>query len=174
VPRPEVTHPNDTWGIDVVSDPLAAGRRFRAFTVVDHCTKESPGLTVAHSRPRVAVIRTLDAMIADRGQPARLSLDHGSEFRRRAFDAWAADRGIERWFIQPGTPIQHCFIERFNGRIRDECLHTHWFVSLADAQFHIERWRREYHTERPHEACAPLTPHEYAATVALPTVRVSA
>ncbi len=174
VPRPVVTQPNDTWGIDFVSDQLASGRRFRCFTVVDHCTKESPGITVAHSLPSVAVIRALDAMIAERGAPTRLSLDNGSEFRSRAFDAWAADRGIELCFIQPGKPIQNCFVESFNGRVRDECLNAHWFVSLVDAQFHLERWRREYNTDRPHESCFPLTPHEHALTFASPTARLSA
>ena len=67
VPRPVVTQPNDTWGIDFVSDQLASGRRFRCFTVVDHCTREAPGLTVAHSLPSEAVIRALDAMIAAGG-----------------------------------------------------------------------------------------------------------
>lgn len=101
VPRPVVTQTNDTWGIDFVSDQLASGRRFRCFTVVDHCTRESPGLTVAHSLPSDTVIRALETMIAQRGQPARLSLDYGSEFRSRAFDAWAADRGIELLFSNP-------------------------------------------------------------------------
>jgi putative transposase len=175
VPRPVVTQPNDTWGIDFVSDQLASGRRFRCFTVVDHCTREAPGLTVAHSLPSEAVIRALDAMIAERGQPARLSLDNGSEFRSRAFDAWAADRGIELLFIQPGKPIQNTFCESFNSRLRDECLNAHWFLSLADAQFHIEQWRRRYNTERPHESCFPLTPAEFAQTfTASPTTRLSA
>lgn len=102
VPRPLVSQPNDTWGIDFMSDQLASGRRFRCFTVVDHCTRESPGVQVAHSLPSVAVIRALDEMIAVRGKPTRLSLDNGTEFRSRAFDAWAADKGIELLFIQPG------------------------------------------------------------------------
>ena len=82
-------------------------------------------MTVAHSLPSVAMIRALDAMIAVRGQPTRLSLDNGSELRSRAFDARVADRGIERCFIQPGNPIQDCHIESFNGRVRDECLNVH-------------------------------------------------
>jgi putative transposase len=164
VPRPVVTRPNDTWGIDVVSDQLALGRRCRCFTVVDHCTRESPGMAVAHSLPSVTVIQALGAMIAARGQPTRLSLDNGSEFRSRAFDAWAADRGIELCFIERGKPIQNSHIESFNGRVRDECLNAHWFLSLADAQFHIEGWRRRYNTDRPHESCFALTPHEYAKT----------
>ena len=116
--------PNDMWVIDFVSDQLAS----------------------------VAVIAALNAVIAVRGRPTRLSLDNGSEFRSRAFDAWAADRGIKLCFIQPGKPVQNAFIESFNGKLRDECLNQHWFLSLRDAQFHIERWRREYNTARTSSA----------------------
>ena len=93
---------------------------------------------------------------------------YGSEFRSIAFDAWAADRGIELHFIQPGKPVQNTHIESFNGRPRDECLNQHYFTSLADVQFHRDRWRRTYNTARPHIACYPLTPSEYARTL-LPT-----
>lgn len=175
VPRPAAAQPNDTWGIDVVSDQLASGRRIRCCTVVDACTRENLMITVHHSLPSVAVIAALDAVIATRGQPVRLSLDNGSEFRSRAFDAWAADRGIALAFLQPGKPIQNAHIESFNGRLRDECLNQHYFLSLQDARFHIERWRRAYNEERPHEACFPLTPSEYARTFSpSPSVRQSA
>ena len=174
VPRPVIERPNETWSIDFVSDQLARGRRFRCFTVLDSCTRESLAITVAHSLPSVAVIAALDAVIATRGQPVRLSLDNGSEFRSRTFDAWAADRGIELLFIQPGTPIQNSHIESFNGRLRDECLNSHWFLSLRDAQFHIEQWRRSYNTDRPHEALHSLTPAEFARTFPSPMTRLSA
>ncbi|MBK9408422.1 MAG: transposase family protein [Gemmatimonadetes bacterium] len=164
VPRPAAEVPNDTWGIDFVRDQLASGCRIRCGTLVGACTRESLMITVHHSLPSVAVIAALDAVIATRGQPVRLSLDNGSEFRSRAFDAWAADRGITVAFIQPGKPIQNAHIESYNGRFRDECLDQHYFLSLADACFHIERWRRAYNDERPNEACHPLTPSEYART----------
>lgn len=37
----------------------------------------------------------------------------------------------------------------------DECLNQHWFVSLRNDQFHIERWRRSYNTDRPARRPAP-------------------
>ena len=131
-------------------------------------------MSVAHSLPSVAMIRALDAMIAVRGQPTRRSLDNGSEFRSRAFDAWAAERGIERCFIQPGKPIQDCHIESFNGRARDECLNVHGLLSLADAHLHLERWRRRYHTDRPHEFHFLLTRAEFAETFSAFNARLSA
>jgi putative transposase len=174
VPRPIAVAPNETWSIDFVSDQLASGRRFRCFTLIDSCTRECLAITVAYSLPSSAVIQTLDAIIAGRGQPTRLSLDNGSEFRSRAFDAWAADRGIALNFIQPGKPVQNAHVESFNGRLRDECLNQHWFLSLLDAQFHIERFRRAFNTARPHEACFPLTPSEYAQTFTTPPAQLSA
>jgi transposase InsO family protein len=50
----------------------------------------------------------------------------------------------------------------------------HWFLSLLDAQFHIERFRRDFNTARQHEACAPLTPFEFAQTFTAPPARLSA
>ncbi|UNU00350.1 transposase [Xanthomonas translucens pv. translucens] len=43
-------------------------------------------------------------------------------------------------------------MESFNGRLRQECLNEHWFLSLADARSKIEAWRRFYNEERPHSA----------------------
>lgn len=174
VPRLPVVAPNETWGIDFVSDALVNGRRFRAFTVVDLCTHECLAIAAAHSLPSTAVIAHLDALCAHRGKPARLSLDNGSEFRSRAFDAWAADTGIELAFIQPGKPIQNAHIESFNGRLRDECLNTHWFRTLADAQRVLARFRHSYNTDRPARACWPLTPTEYARTFTPSPLRLSA
>jgi putative transposase len=31
------------WGLDFVADQFADGRRFRALTIVDVCTREKPG-----------------------------------------------------------------------------------------------------------------------------------
>ena len=89
-----------------MSDGLASGRRFRCCTVIDRCPRASLTITVAHSLPSVAVIAALDAIIARRGKPIRLSLDNGSEFRIRAFDAWAADRHIELPSFNQGNPAR--------------------------------------------------------------------
>ncbi|WP_425519683.1 integrase core domain-containing protein, partial [Xanthomonas euvesicatoria] len=53
-----------------------------------------------------------------------------------------------------GTPTDNAMVESFNGRLRQECLNAHWFLSLADARSKIEAWRRFYNEERPHSALA--------------------
>lgn len=63
--------------------------------------------------------------------------------------------------IRPGKPQENAFIESFNGRLRDECLNVHRFLSLADARQKIETWRRDYNEARPHGSLGRLTPCEF-------------
>ena len=65
-------------------------------------------------------------------------VDNGSEFISRDMDLWACQRGVTLDFSRPGKPTDSAFIEAFNGRLRAECLNTHWFLSLADAAEKLE------------------------------------
>ena len=62
-------------------------------------------------------------------------------------------------------PIENCFVESFNGRFRDECLNTHWFLSLDDAKARIEASRRDHNLVQPHSSLDDRTPSEYARTL---------
>jgi len=55
-----------------------------------------------------------------------------------------------------------CFVETFNGALRDECLNVHWFDSLDQAMQVIEAWRSDYNESRPHMARANVPPRAYA------------
>ena len=94
----------------------------------------------------------------------RFPMCYGPEFISKALDRWAYENGVTLDFSRPGKPTDNAFVESFNGRLRDECLNTHWFLSLADARTKIEAWRRDYNESRPHTALGWLTPAEYAAS----------
>jgi putative transposase len=100
----------------------------------------------------VRVIDGLERRKEERGRPEIVITDNGSECTSRAFDAWAYARGIKIEYIQPGKPVQNCFVESFIGSFRDECLNLHWFVSIHDARRTIERWRKDYTRVRPHSS----------------------
>jgi len=154
---------DERWSMDFVTDTLSSGRRFRCFNVLDEYTREALVIDVAHSLPSTRVIEVLERLRAERGLPSIVITDNGSEFTSRAFDSWAYARSIKIEYIQPGKPVQNCFIESFNGSLRDECLNAHWFVSLADAKEAIERWRVDYNQVRPHSSLAGRTPEEFAS-----------
>jgi putative transposase len=166
VARTRVVHsaigqmPNANWTLDFVSDALDWGRRIRVLSVLDSCTREALAIEVNTSLPSAAVIRVLEQVIDDRGQPGEIVMDNGPELTSRRLDQWAYERGIQLRFIEPGKPVQNALIESFNGRLRDECLNQHWFTSLAHAQQIIEDWRRDYNQVRPHSSLGYRTPKE--------------
>jgi putative transposase len=108
------------------------------------------------------IVRVLERLRVIRGCPQTLVCDHGPEFVGRAVGEWAEQHGVTLHFIRPGKPVDNCYIESFNGKLRDECLNQHWFLSLADAQRKIEAWRRDYNEARPHRGLPRCTPAEFA------------
>ena len=52
-------------------------------------------------------------------------MDHGPEFTSRVLDAWAYRGDVKLHVNQPGQPTQSCFVESFNGKLREECFHEH-------------------------------------------------
>lgn len=162
VPRSTPLGVNIRWSMDFVSDALADGRKFRALSVVDDFSRECPVIAVDRSLPGERVVRELDQVALVRGYPDVIVCDNGPEFRGEAVDQWAHQHGVTFQFIAPGKPVQNCFIESFNGRLRDECLNESWFVSLDDAQQTIEAFRLDYNDARPHSGLAGCTPTEYA------------
>ena len=153
--------PNQQWGIDFVSDTLAWGRRIRLFTVVDVFTREVLAIEVDTSLPGGRVVRVLERLAVERGAPDEIVLDNGPELAGKALDQWADERRVQLRFIEPGKPIQNAFVESFQGRLRDECLDRHWFVSLADARHTVEAWRQDYNRVRPHSALGYRPPVEF-------------
>ena len=153
--------PNQRWSMDFVADGLSDGRRFRSLNIVDDYNRRCLAAEVDTSIPGSRVVRVLERLRELEGLPEALVTDNGPEFAGQALDAWAYQRRVKLRFIEPGKPVQNAFIESFNGKMRDECLNEHWFVSLQDAREKIETWRRDYNEVRPHSALGNRTPEEF-------------
>jgi putative transposase len=158
-----LTAANEEWSLDFVSDGLASGRSMRVLTVVDNFTRECLALEVDTSFASERVTRVLDAIIAERGAPKALRLDHGPELTSRHFLTWCIEWKIAMNHIQPGKPMQNGHIESFNGCVRDECLNTSWFRNLLDARRKIAIWRDDYNRARPNSSLDYRTPDQFAA-----------
>jgi len=163
-PLDQARRPNEIWVLDFMSDVLETGRRFRVFNVEDPLTREGLVAEVDTSLPGVRVARALDRIVAERGKPAMIVSDNGTELTSNAILKWAETNGVEWHYIAPGRPQQNGFMESFNGKLRDECLNEHVFASLAQARRIIEAWRIDYNTARPHSSLGYLTPQEFAAS----------
>jgi putative transposase len=159
---PAAVRPNEQWSMDFVSDSIVTGRRFRALTIVDNYTRECPAIEVDTSLGGARVVNVLDRLAERRELPEVITIDNGPEFAGKALDEWAYRKSIKLNFITPGKPVENAYAESFNGRLRDECLNTNWFMNLKHARNVIEDWRRDYNEVRPHSSLKNMTPMEYA------------
>ncbi len=117
------------------------------------------------------VVAVLDALAAHASKLKVLQVDNGPEFILKSFfskalDAWAHQNEVHLAFSRPGMPTDNPYIEAFksyvfNGRLRQECLNQHWFLSLDEASAELEAWRVDYNTERPHSALGLQTPDQF-------------
>ena len=165
---------NEVWSMDFVFDRVAGGRAIKCLAIVDDATHEAVAVVPGHSMGGQQVVRNLEQIGAQRGYPKVIRTDNGKEFCGRAMLTWAHEKNIALRLIEPGKPNQNAYIESFNGRLRDECLNEHWFISIAHARLVIETWRREYNEQRPKRALGGLTPSQYAQQLIQKTATVMA
>ena len=158
VPFAKATKPNEIWSFDFIHDYFETNRRLKCLTIVDDCSKRSPGLFPAYSITAKDLIQFFDSLPK---LPLKLRCDNGPEMSSREFMDWATMRNIEIEFIEPGKPIQNAYVESFNSRFRHECLNEELFFDLDDARKKIERWRRVYNEKRPHGSLGMKTPKEF-------------
>ncbi len=88
--------------------------------------------------------------------------DNGTELTSNAMLKWQQERRFEWHYIALGKPMRNGFVESFNGRLRDECLNEHLFISYRHAREIIEDWRDDYNLNRPHTSLDGLTSNEFA------------
>jgi putative transposase len=149
--------------MDFAADNLFNGRRIRALTVVDNFSRQCLAIQVGHSMKAEQVVSTMEGLRLFAGRkPQRIQVGNGSEFISKALDKWAYENKVALDFSRPGKPTDNALIESFNGSFRDECLNTHWFLSLDDARQKIEDWCQDYNRFRPHSSLGNMAPDEFA------------
>ena len=89
--------------------------------------------------------------------------DNGTELTSKAVLEYCSEARIEWHYTAPGKPTQNAFVERFNGRMRDELLNETLFTSIAHAREKIAAWVKDYNTGRPHSSLGYATPAVFAA-----------
>ncbi len=156
------TGPGQHWSMDFVHDQMLDGRKFRILTVIDQWSRESVALEPGFSLTGRCVGKALDQAAIVRGLPRAITVDSGTEFTSKALDEWAYRRAVKLDYTRPGKPTDNGLIESFNGRLRDEFLNTHEFMTMHDLQEKMQAWQDDYNHHRPHGSLGHLTPSEFA------------
>jgi putative transposase len=143
---------NHVWAYDFVMDRTHNGKAFRMLTVIDEYTHECLAIKVKRKLNSIDVMECLTQLFYERGAPAHIRSDNGSEFIAVALREWLAAAKVKTLYIEPGSPWENGYNESFNGRLRDELLNGEIFYTLKEAQILIESWRKHYNTVRPHSS----------------------
>jgi putative transposase len=85
---------------------------------------------------------------------------YGAELNSNAMLKCREDREAEWHYITPGQPMQNGLVERFTGRLRDECLNGHLFRIQNHALHPVAAWRDDYNHLRPHSGLDGLIPRD--------------
>lgn len=150
--RLRAEYPRHVWSYDFVMSRTHDGKAFRTLNVIDEFTRECLAIRVARSLKGEDVQECLTELFCQRGVPAHIRSDNGSEFSNEQIRTWLNELAVKPLFIEPGSPWENGFIESFNGKFRDELLNREIFYTLKEAQIIIEQWRREYNQIRPHSS----------------------
>ncbi len=97
--------PNERWSLDLASDVLTDGRRFRVLVVMEACYASCKGCAGGHDLP--------SSQLPDVLRPGLTS---------HAILRWQQEQCVGWHYIAPGKPMQNGFVESLTGRLRDECL----------------------------------------------------
>ncbi len=149
---------NEVWSLDYMSDALASGERFRTANVIDDSRRECLGICVRFSLPARSITQWLDAIARKKGYPKVIRVDNGPENISQYFRRWASLHQIDILYIQPGSPAQNAYIERFNRTYRESVLDAYQFDDLCEVKDHTAKWVYHYNHERPHQALGMQPP----------------
>jgi len=140
---------NHVWSYDFVHHRTDDGKVFRTLNILDEHSRECLAIRVKRKLNSIDVIDVLTDLFILRGVPAFIRSDNGPEFIAQAVRDWI---NAETAYIEPGSPWENGYCERFNTRFRDELLNGEILYTLREAQIIIEEWRKHYNTKRPHSA----------------------
>ena len=156
--------PNHVWSYDFVAARTIDGGPLRILNVVDEFTREAVGCHIARNIGARDVVRALERLFTNRAKPAIIRSDNGREFIAATVIDWLADHGVTAAFIEKGSPQQNCYVERFNGTMRDELLNGELFHTVLEARVVIGHWLEGYNSSRPHRGLGMMTPAAFAAS----------
>ena len=144
-------------------DKTFNGRKLKILTIMDEFTRECLHIKVSRSITASSVIDSLEWLFLTRGVPNHIRSDNGPEFIATRLVTWLRNQQVSTVFIKPGSPWENCFIERFNGTLRDELLDIHVFMNGPEAQIACEAFREEYNHIRPHSSHDYQPPSKFAS-----------
>ena len=159
----EVSEPNDLWTVDFKGWWRGGGRRVEPLTVRDARSRFILELQMVENAKLETVGARFEKLFESHGLPKAIRSDNGTPFAcshallgLTRLSAWWLALGIDLVRGRPGCPQDNGGHERMHLDVYRE-LEKGRAVSEQEA---FDLWRKEFNTERPHEALNMATPAE--------------
>lgn len=94
------------------------------------------------------------------GYPRIVVSYNGTELTSDATLKWQEGQNVEWHYIAPGKSMQNGLVERFNGRMREECVNEMLFSTLRHVFRMVSAWRDDYKYHRQHTSIDVVTPRQ--------------
>lgn len=169
--RFEAEVPNRLWQMDFKGhfalDGRTDGKGERCFplTVLDDHSRYLLGAKACADETEATVRERLERIFAEHGLPDAMITDNGNPWgqqngptRLTRLTVWLIRLGIRPLWSRPRHPQTMGKIERLHRTMKAELLQGRRFSGFAAAQTGLDRWRRHYNHERPHEALGGAVP----------------
>ena len=157
---------NDLCQIDATQVKLAGGERVWIVDVLDDHARYLLGALASERLTGAPAWACFVAAAAQHGLPRQLLSDNGTCFTGRLlgfeadFERRLAAVGVELICAAPAHPETLGKLERFHRTLK-EWLHDEGpAADLEQLQVLLDRFRKHYNQERPHQAIGDLTPAE--------------
>ena len=157
--------PNRVWTADFKGWwRTRDGQRCEPLTIRDLYSRYIFCLRPMAWRSTEAIRQVFTEVFRRYGLPDIIRSDNGSPFASvtgplglTRLSAWWVSLGIKPERIMPGHPEQNGGHERMHGDIA-RAIESQPAATVAEETVRLERWRKEFNAERPHEALAMKTP----------------
>jgi hypothetical protein len=144
------------------------GRPCYPLTLTDNFSRFLLRCQALPAETTLQVKPVMEAAFREYGLPERIRSDNGTPFSANGesgltgLSVWWIKLGIMPERIKPGCPQQNGRHERMHGTLQAETV-AQPAASLRSQQERFDAFRKEYNTERPHEALGQKPPAEFYA-----------
>jgi len=161
----------ELWQMDVMGRVfLADGLEVKVVTGIDDHSRFIVCARVVLRATARPVCQALAEALSRHGVPQQILTDNGKVFTGRfgrgagpvMFDRICADNGIRHLLTAPYSPTTTGKIERLHKTMRAEFFTgtDRMFATIPELQEALDKWVRQYNTERPHQSCGGRPPAE--------------
>ena len=165
--RWERTRSMELWQMDVVSRIyLNDGTQVHCVTGIDDHSRYCVSAKLVARATAKPVCDALLLALSRHGIPEEILTDNGKVFTGRLqnnntrvlFDRICLNNGIKHRLTAPYSPTTTGKVERLHLTMRKEFFSVNTFDTIEATQIALDKWVREYNTERDHQSLGDVPP----------------